>query len=273
MPLATSDIDFLRDLIAKQSGNVIAPRQVYMLEQRLAPMAKDMGLKDVDGLVAELKRRPNPRLSTQIAEAVTVNETSFFRDQHVFDALKTDILPELIAKNEASRSLRIWCAACSSGQEPHTLAIVIRENFPQLANWRIEILATDLSEEMLAKSSSGEYTQLEVNRGLPARKLVRFFERNGSVWRAKEELRSMIKHRRLNLTQAFPQMGQFDIVMIRNVLIYFDQPTKTQILKKIGRALRSDGYLFIGSAETLIGLGLPYQRQEINGTISYRPTN
>lgn len=273
MSLATTDIDFLRGLVAKHSGNVISQRQVYMLEQRLSPVAKTIGLGDVCQLVSELRRKGDPSLTTKVAEAVTVNETSFFRDMHLFDAMKTSIIPEIVRRNQASKDIRIWCAACSSGQEPHSLAMVIRESFPQLQSWKIKIVATDLSEAMLAKSRSGEYSQMEVNRGLPVKKLVRFFERNGTSWRAKPEIRDMIDHRRLNLTRPWPYLGQFDVVLIRNVLIYFDQATKTEILCNIRRVLRPDGHLFIGAAETVIGLGIPFQRQEINGTVSYKPTN
>lgn len=272
MPLATHDIDFLRDLVAQHSGNVIAPRQVYMLEQRLAPLAQSKGLQDVTKLVTELRRSRNPGLSTQVAEAVTVNETSFFRDPHVFRALEAGILPEIVSRNRAKKELRIWCAACSSGQEPHSIAMTLREGLSHLSDWKLNIVATDLSEHMLRRSRAGEYSQLEVNRGLPAKKLVRFFERSGTTWRAKDELRNMISYRRLNLTQSWPYLGQFDIVFIRNVLIYFDQEKKRDILQRMRTVLKPDAYLFIGSAETIIGLGVPYERKEIHGTVCYRST-
>ncbi|MCD0463482.1 CheR family methyltransferase [Roseiconus lacunae] len=271
MPLATADIDFLRDLVAKHSGNVIAPRQVYMLEQRLAPLAGTVGLGDVTALVAKLRATNDRSLSKQVAEAVTVNETSFFRDMHVFEALRKSVIPDLMKKNEKSKEIRLWCAACSSGQEPYSIAMVIREHFPQLANWKVSITATDLSEEMLAKSRSGSYSQLEVNRGLPVKSLVRYFERKGSHWNAKRELSDLIDYRRLNLTTAWPFLGQFDIIFIRNVLIYFDQSTKADILSRMRRSMRSDGYLFIGAAETTIGLNVPFKRTEIDATVCYRP--
>ncbi|MEM6471456.1 MAG: protein-glutamate O-methyltransferase CheR [Planctomycetota bacterium] len=273
MSLASADIDFLRELVAHHSGNVIAPRQVYMLEQRLAPVAGDHGLNDVASLVAKLRRSSDKNLSTEVAEAVTVNETSFYRDAHVFDSLSKHVIPELIERHKIDRTIRIWSAACSSGQEPYTLAMMIRDRFPQLEDWNIKIVATDLSEEMLRKCRSGEYTQLEVNRGLPVKQLVRFFDRNGNLWRAKPQLRDMIQCQRLNLTQQWSLMGSFDVVLIRNVLIYFDQKTKSDILQRVHRSLRPDGYLFIGSAETMIGLGVPYQRETIDATVCYRPTN
>ncbi|OYP36454.1 CheR family methyltransferase [Rhodopirellula sp. MGV] len=273
MTLATSDIDFLRDLVAKHSGNVIAPRQVYMLEQRLAPLAGTIGLGDVPALVAKLRSTNDANLSNQVAEAVTVNETSFFRDMHVFEAMRKSVIPDLMKKNERSKEIRIWCAACSSGQEPYSLSMVIREHFPQLASWKVSIVATDLSEEMLSKSRSGAYSQLEVNRGLPAKSLVRYFERKGASWQAKRELSELIDFRRLNLTTPWPFLGQFDVIFIRNVLIYFDQRTKADILTRMRRALRPDGYLFIGAAETTIGLNVPFQRTEIDATVCYRPNS
>lgn len=273
MILTPPDIDFLSGLVAQYSGNVIAQRQAYMLEKQLNPIAKSIGLEDVPSLVAEIRRTKDPVLSTKIAEAVTVNETSFFRDAHPFEAIKKKIIPDLVAKNHSRRELRIWCAACASGQEPYTLAMVIRENFPHLSDWKIKITATDISDEMLTKCRAGEYSQLEVNRGLPARTLVRFFDRAGSQWRAKPELKDMIDFSRLNLTSPFSSLGQFDMVFIRNVLIYFDQPTKQDILTRVRRVLRPDSYLFIGSVESTIGLNVPYRREEIDATICYRPTN
>ncbi len=272
MPLATHDVDFLRDLVARHSGNVIAPRQVYLLEQRLAPLAESQGLPDVANLVGELRRSQNAKLSTQVAEAVTVNETSFFRDPHVFQALHSGILQEIVDRNRGAKEIRIWCAACSSGQEPYSIAMTLRESFPQLSNWKLHIVASDLSEDMLRRSRAGEYSQLEVNRGLPVKKLVRFFQRSGTTWRVKDELRNMISYRRLNLTQTWPYLGQFDIVFIRNVLIYFDQEKKRDILQRMRQVLKPNAYLFIGSAETIIGLGVPFERKEIHGTVCYRST-
>lgn len=272
MSLATPDIDFLRGVVADSSSNVISPRQVYMLEQRLNPLAESLGLSDINALVKELRRSHDPTLKTKVAEAVTVNETSFFRDIHPFDALRSSIIPELVKKNAAKRSIRIWCAAASTGQEPVSIAMTIRESFPELSNWKFEIVATDISDEVLEKCRAGNYSQLEVNRGLPARKLVRFFERDGANWRTKPEIRNTISYQRLNLMKPLPFMSQFDVVFIRNVLIYFDQPTKTDILKRVHRSLSPDGHLFIGSAETVIGLGLPYRREEIDATVCYRPT-
>ncbi len=272
MPLATTDIEFLRELVARHSGNVIAPRQVYMLERRLTPFAGMIGLENVESLVDQLRRSYDESLSRQVAEAVTINETSFFRDVHLYKALHQTVIPELIRAKSKQKELRIWSSACSSGQEPYSIAMVLQDHFPQIADWNLQIVATDLSEEMLRRSREGRYSQLEVNRGLPAKQLVRFFERKGPHWQAKTELRKMILHRRLNLVEPWPYLGQFDIVLLRNVLIYFDQDVKTDILKRVKGTLRPEGYLFVGSAETLLGLGVPYHRKEIDATICYRPT-
>ena len=201
-----------------------------------------------------------------------MNETSFFRDAHPFEQLKKTIIPsDLVEKNASSKTIRLWCAASSSGQEPYSIAMVIREHFPHLSDWNITMVATDISEEMLTKCRSGEYSQLEVNRGLPAKTLVRFFERNGAVWKASPELRDMIQFKRLNLTTEWPYLGKFDIVFIRNVLIYFDQKTKSDILRRMHTVMQPEGYLFIGSAETIIGLGAPFRREGIDATVCYRP--
>ena len=269
--LSNPDIDFLSNLVSKTSGNVIVARQAYMLEKQLRPVAERVGLANAAELVAHLKKSPSAQLSSQVAEAVTVNETSFFRDVHPFTALKSTILPDIIARNRSKRRLRIWCAASSSGQEPYTIAMVIKEHFPELASWNVEILATDISNEMLEKCSHGSYSQLEVNRGLPVTKLVRFFERDGANWRAKKELRDLIKFRHLNLTSRWPEMGKFDLVFARNVMIYFDRPTKTEILNRVGGVLAPDGYLFLGSAETTIGLSVPFQRKDVDVSFCYRP--
>lgn len=271
MSLTTQDVDFLRGLVARHSGNVIVPRQLPMLEQRLTPIAEGKGLRTAGDLVAELRHGQDHTLSVQVAEAVTVNETSFFRDRHLFDALKETILPEIVERRKHERRIRIWCAACSSGQEPLSVAMVIRDAFPQLSAWDIRITATDICEIMLQRSVVGEYTQLETSRGLPGRFLSRFFTRIGNVFRACQDLRSMIDYQRMNLAGVWPSMGHFDIVLLRNVLIYFDQQAKSGILMRVNDVLDPEGYLFIGSAEMLIGLGAPFTRQEFNGTVSYRP--
>ncbi|MCA9203946.1 MAG: protein-glutamate O-methyltransferase CheR [Pirellulaceae bacterium] len=273
MSLSALDIDFLRDFVVRRSGNVLRGGHSDLLETRLLPVAKSCGLDTVQQLVTQLRRSEQPKLSDLVAEAITVNETSFFRDIHPFDALRKRIIPDLINRNQESREIRIWCAASSSGQEPYSIAMVLREFFSHLTDWTMHIVATDLSEKMVERSQAGQYTQLEIGRGLPVSKLVQFFERHGTVWQARQELRDLLHFRRMNLTTPWPYLGQFDVVFMRNVLIYFDQATKADVLRRVRRVIRRDGYLFLGSAETVIGLNVPFQREELDATVCYRPTN
>ncbi len=260
MPLSTDDIDYLRSLIARRSGNVLSQEQSYLLESRLSPLASERGLQNISGLVAELKRGSNAVLADRVAEALTINETSFFRDAQPFDALRDIVLPNLIRRRQAARQISIWSAAASSGQEAYSIAMLIREHFPELSNWNIRIVATDLSDEMLSRTFSGKYSQFEVNRGLPAKLLVKYFDRVGIVWQVKEELRRMIECRKLNLVGVWPLMPAFDVIFLRNVLIYFDQGTKAEILSRVRSVMHSDSKLFLGGGETLINLSVPFTR-------------
>jgi len=271
MPLATDEIDFVRNLVAERSGNVLSPSQGYLVEAKLKTLAQCTGMSSPEQLVAELRRGSAPQLKDRVTEAMTINETSFFRDIHPFDALREVIVPGLIERRQAMRQISIWCAACSSGQEPYSLAILLKEHFPKLADWSVRIVATDISEEMLNRSREGIYTQFEVNRGLPARLLVKYFDRLGATWQVQQSVRKMIDFRKLNLTSPWPQWPQFDIVSIRNVLIYFDQPSKQTIFDRIRQHLRQDGYLILGGSETLLGLNVPYRREPIDKSVCYRP--
>ncbi len=269
MPLATDDLEFLRSLIVRRSGNILTEDKSYLLESRLGPVALDCGLFDVATLVAQLRKTNDAILADKVAEALTINETSFFRDGQPFDALRETVLPELIRKRSATRQLRIWSAASSSGQEAYSLALLIREEFPELAAWDVKIVATDLSDDMVARTVSGKYTQFEVNRGLPARLLVKYFERQGPVWQAREDLRQMIDCRKMNLMGVWPLLPAFDIVFLRNVLIYFDQPSKTGILGKVRTVMRPDGKLFLGGGETIINLAVPFVREAVGKTVCF----
>ncbi|MFN3191446.1 MAG: CheR family methyltransferase [Aureliella sp.] len=271
MAIKTQDLEYLQDVVARRSANKIAPRQSQMLEQQLTTVAVENGLKDVETLIAELRRVNNPKLQDKVAEAATINETQFFRDVHPFESLKNSIIPELMQRNSATRQFRIWCAACSSGQEPYSIAMTILEHFPQLKDWNISILATDISHNMVRRTQEGNFSQLEVNRGMPPQKLVRFFDRSGTSWKVKSELSQLITTRQLNLAKPWPFLGQFDVIFIRNVLIYFEQSVKVDILKRMRGNLRDQGYLFLGGPEMLLGLGLPYERQEIDASVCYRP--
>lgn len=201
---------------------------------------------------------------------MTTNETSFFRDLHPFETLRTTVLPDVIARRASERRLHLWSAACSSGQEPYTIALVLREHFPALAGWTVRLVATDLSREILARARAGRYSQLEVNRGLPAPLLTKHFTREGMEWQLKDEVRRMVEFRELNLLEAWSGLADLDIVFIRNVLIYFDQDIKRGILGRVHRALRPGGYLFLGGAETTLNLDDRFERLHIGKTPCYR---
>lgn len=272
MPLITDDVDYLRTLIARRSGNVLSSDQAYLLESRLTPVARTLGMIDVSALVSELRKCSEGPLSDKVAEAMTINETSFFRDSQPFDALKDVVIPELIAKRAASRQLTIWSGASSSGQEAYSIAMTLHEHFPELATWNVRIVATDFSDDMVRRTTEGKYTQFEVNRGLSAKMLVKYFDRVGTSWQVKGELRRMIDCRKLNLTALWPLFPAFDIVFLRNVLIYFDQTAKTDILRKVRSTMRSDGRLFLGGGETLINLSVPFVREAVGKTVCFIPS-
>lgn len=271
MSLVATDIEFLSRAIAERSGNVVSAAQSYLLESRLNPVAKAAGLEDVHALVAELKSNPRNPLYERVTAAMTINETSFFRDMQPFDALKKAILPELIKQRQPLRSLSIWSAAASSGQEAYSIALMLRTFFPELATWRVRIPATDFSNEMVERVRKGVYSQFEVNRGLPAAMLVKNFDRDGLNWQAKPELRAMVEARQMNLVENWPVTIRHDVVFLRNVLIYFDMATKQRILNRVHQSMKPDGYLFLGGGETLIQLPVPFERVTIDKTVCFRP--
>ncbi|MCA9058700.1 MAG: hypothetical protein KDA85_09380 [Planctomycetaceae bacterium] len=271
MPLAPYDIDYLCTAIAARSGNQISASQSYLLEARLTPIARSAGLADVQALVAQLRSNPRNPLHDAITEAMTINETSFFRDVQPFDAMQSEILPQLAERRRTTRSLSIWSAACSSGQEAYSIAMLLRTNCPSFNTWNIRIHCTDLSEEMVRRTREGAFSQFEVNRGLPAPMLVRWFDRKGMQWQVKPELRQMIEARKMNLTENWSTLTQHDIVFLRNVLIYFDRKMKEQILRRVHQAMRPDGYLFLGGGETLLQMNVPFERVTVGKTVCFRP--
>lgn len=271
MPLAASNLNYLRTVISQSSGNVVSETQSYLLESRLKPVAESVGLTDVDSLVVELQRTSSSTLHERVAAAMTINETSFFRDMQPFEALQTDVLPRLLDLKAASRELRIWSAACSSGQEPYSLAILLKEHFPQLESWQVEIVATDFSDEMVRRTQAGTYSQFEVNRGLPARSLVKYFERQGTHWQAQKALKDLIHCHKINLKAPFFGLPKFDVIFVRNVLIYFDPPSKESILTRMRQTLHSQGALFLGGGESLINLNVPFSRESVGPAVYYRP--
>jgi len=255
MGISAEDFRFVADLIRAEAAIVLEAGKEYLVETRLGPVARQLGLGTIAALVAELRTKRNPALLVRVVDAMTTNETSFFRDVQPFEHLKRKVFPELIERRKNEKRLSIWCAAASSGQEPYSMAMLLKENFPELATWRVDFLATDISTQVLSKAREGIYSQLEVNRGLPAPLLVKYFHKQGLEWQVDEKLRSSIQWREFNLaTRLYPPMGPFDLIMLRNVMIYFDVPTKRSILGNMRRVLRTDGYLFLGTAETTINV-------------------
>lgn len=249
-----ADFQILADLLKDKSGLMLSPDKSYLLESRLAPLARTRGLTGVEDLTAELKAKQDKQLITDIVEAMTTNESLFFRDNAPFEQFKDVVLPQLMEERKFSKTLRIWSAACSSGQEPYSLCMLLRELGEVLAGWRVEIIGTDLSSEILGKAKSGVYTQFEVQRGLPITMLVKYFKQDGDQWIIDSSIRSMVQFRQFNLLDSMASLGEFDMVFCRNVLIYFDNPTKGKVLERMNAIMRPHAYLFLGGAETVIGI-------------------
>ncbi len=248
------DFTLLSNLLKKRSGLTISEDKLYLLESRLVPLARKRGMNGLDDLVNAIRFTPEENLLSDITEAMTTNESSFFRDINPFENFRKTVLPELLEKRAAKRNIRIWCAAASTGQEPYSLAMCLREEAVKLSGWRVEIIATDLSQEVLDKATVGLYSQFEVQRGLPIQLLVKYFSQVEEMWQIDSSIRAMVKYQPLNLLGRFSHLSAFDIVFCRNVLIYFDQPTKGEVLDKIANQMPSDGYLFLGGAEMVLGI-------------------
>jgi chemotaxis protein methyltransferase CheR len=270
MPLTDSDLDYVCALVMDQSAIVLDRTKAYLIESRLTPLATKLGFASLPEFVGKLRREGVNGTHRLVVDAMTTNETYFFRDVHPFEALRTNVLPELIAARAASRTLRIWCGACSTGQEPYSIAMLLKERFPVLSTWQVSILCTDLSRDVLAKARSGAYTQLEVNRGLPAALLVKYFSRQGDLWHIRDELRARLQFQELNLARPFPVLPRFDLVMLRNVLIYFDVETKRSIFARIRRVLAPDGVMFLGAAETPLNIDDAFESVGVGKTVCYR---
>lgn len=270
MTISTNDFDYVRGMVRDRAAIVLESDKQYLVDARLVNLAFKEGFASAEDLVGRLRAQPREELMQKVIEAMTTNETMFFRDIHPFEVLRKHILPELINKRGAQRALNMWCGASSSGQEPYSVMMLLREHFPQLTSWSVTFIATDLSSEILARARAGVYNQLEVNRGLPAPLLLKYFTKQGMNWQIKEELRQAIEFREMNLCQAWPTMPQMDIVFLRNVLIYFDVETKKAILGRIRRLLRPDGYLFVGSAETTLNLDDSFVPVMHDKTVCYK---
>lgn len=247
------EFDYVAKMLKDRSGLIITPDKSYLLESRLTPVARKRGLKGLDELVSGL-RTAGEDLLREITEAMTTNESFFFRDIKPFDQFRTMVLPFMLNARAARKSVRIWSAACSSGQEAYSLAMLLKEESARLAGWKIEIVGTDISNEMLDKARSGLYSQFEVQRGLPIQLLVKYFKKTNELWQIDPSLRAMVQFREFNLLHDLKSLGQFDVVFCRNVLIYFDQPTKTRVLDNISQTMPDDAFLYLGGAETVLGI-------------------
>ncbi|MCZ2815519.1 CheR family methyltransferase [Modestobacter sp. VKM Ac-2984] len=270
MTLTATSFDWVRQLVHRESAIVLQPGKEYLVEARLLPMAQQRGMSGVSELVESVRNRPDPATTRRIVEALTTNETSWFRDGDPFTALTSTVLPQLLAARRPDERLQIWSAACSSGQEAYTIAMLLADALPN-APTRVSITATDLSQQMVERTRAGRFSQLEVNRGLPATMLVRHFTRSGNEWEIAPALRRMITASECNLAAPLPRMGPFDVVYLRNVLIYFDLPTKQAILTRVRQLMRPDGWLFLGAAETTLGVDENWERVVLGRGSAYRP--
>ncbi len=268
MPISPAQTAFVQALVHKRAAIVLDPSKQYLLETRLGALAAEQGFPCADEMIkASRDRLP---LQSQIIEALTTNETSFFRDLRPFECLREAVLPGLIRARAARRELRIWSAACSTGQEPYSLSMMIHEHFPELCTWPVRILATDIAAHVLARAKAGRYRTLEVNRGLPAQMLVKYFDRDGVDWEIKPTIKRLVEFSALNLVGPWPNTLRPDIVLLRNVLIYFDLPTKRKILERIRGQIAPDGLLLLGAAETVLSIDDAWERVPFEKTAYYR---
>ncbi len=273
----TQSFDFVRTLVRKRSGIVLGTEKDYLIKARMQTLSRKEGFDSINelldqaqALLDQVEPTSSPGLKQKVVEAMTTNETSFFRDRHPFDCLRSVILPELLSRRSKERSLHIWSAACSTGQEPYSIAMLLREHFPELLDWKVQITASDLSTECLQRARNGRFSHLEVGRGLATPLLAKFFSRQGLDWIIHEELRRMITFRCMNLLDNEFTLPPLDVVFLRNVLIYFDKETCQQILGRVRQVLRPDGFLFLGGAETTHFLDDAFERVELSQAACYR---
>jgi len=271
MALEPEDFHYFRTLLQRRAAIVLEDEKAYLVESRLSVLSHREGFGSLNALATHMRSGGGDDLQRKVVEAMTTNETSFFRDNHPFEGLRLIGFPELIRRRGADRSLNVWCAACSTGQEPYSVAILLREHFPLLEKWNIRIIASDLSTEELERARLGGYCNAEITRGLSARLADKYFRHKGKEWQVRDDLRQMVEFRPLNLIDAWPALPSLDLILLRNVLIYFDVPTKRTILEKVRKVLRPDGYLLLGGSETTLNLHTGYDRVAIGPSIAYQP--
>ncbi len=261
--LSADTVSFVCTTVRNRSAIELDISKSYLIEARLTPVARASGFASIDELIQGIRSKCRPELESRLVEAMTTNETSFFRDIHPFEALRKQILPDLMQRNAATKRLNIWSAACSTGQEIYSVAMYMREHFPGLAQWNVQMVGTDLSDDVLELAKAAKFSQIEVNRGLSAALLVKYFQREGMQWKLRDDLRSMARFMKLNLIERWPALPVMDIVFLRNVLIYFSTDTKKLILEKIRRVMAPQSLLFLGAAETTIGLDTSFERVQV----------
>jgi chemotaxis protein methyltransferase CheR len=270
MGLDTGDFDYIRSLLQERSGMVLGKEKKYLVESRLTPLAKKSGYTSLLDFITQLRSQPPNDLHRKVVEALMINETHFYRDTHPFETIKAKILPELINRRSTSRQMNLWCAAASTGQEPYSLVMLLAESFPNLASWDIQCIASDLSREVLERGKLGCYNQQEINRGLPAELLGKYFFRNGTQWQIAEQIRRRVDFRNLNLVLPWPSLPPMDLILMRNILIYLDLETKKVIMGKIRQLLKPDGYLILGSTEIPVDLDSTFEQVRFDNTVCYR---
>ncbi len=264
------DFEYISNLVEKVAGIVLDKDKIYLIESRLNPVLRSEGFNSINDLVLKLRWKPHNELHDKVIDVMTTNETFFFRDEVPFEAMKSHIIPALIKERQGTQTLNIWSAACSSGQEPYSLSILLRDNFPTLMDWKINILGTDISDEMLEKAEAGVYSQFEIERGMPAGLIPRYFEPDRGGWRVKDKVRAGITFKKLNLLADYGAIPRMDVIFLRNVLIYFDLKTKKDVLERIKTHLLPDGYLFLGQSETALVLSNTFETVNISTASCFR---
>lgn len=268
-----SDFDLYKDLLREKSGLTLTPDKSYLLDSRLTPVAKKHGFATLENLTMALRGVPKNDLVRDVVEAMTTNETSFFRDSKPFDQFRDVVLPHLLKTRASARRIRIWCAAASTGQEPYSLAMLLKEQGSKLNGWTIEIIATDIDTAVLETAKKAEYSQFEVQRGLPIQMLMKYFEQKGDRWSLKNDIKSMIQFKYFNLLEPMSSLGRFDLIFCRNVLIYFDRETKSKVLGNMATLLPDDGFVFLGGAETVLGITEAFKPMENTRGIYVKPNS
>lgn len=250
--MTQENFQWLQTMLRNQAGLNIGEDKGYLLKSRLGPLVASQGLQTLDDLV-DMVRRGDQRMGKEIIESMVTHETFFFRDTNMYERINDYVIPHFARERADVRTIRIWCAACSHGQEPYSIAMLIHENRHRMPNWRVEILGTDISDSAIARARRGSYSQFEVQRGLSSKRLVSYFHKEGDEWIINDNIKSMVQYRTFNLLKDSSHLGMFDLILLRNVLIYFDADTKKQVLSSVIRRMHSDGILCLGGAETIIG--------------------